>query len=242
LPPGATIEDAILQGFFELIERDAVAIWFYNKIARPRVDLARVADPYVHEVRRRLDSLGRELWIVDITHDFGIPVYVALARRRDRQPCDEILVGFGCHADGTIALARAVTELVQLGGPLCDPARKDTEADWEQLWGVDTARWLKSATLETQGFLLGTDDERPGPALRPRPPSVAEEVKRASRRVPNAALISSSRTALQRTSACPPSASPSRGFATSGGGSVLADSTTCRSPSDGCRSPGAKSI
>jgi ribosomal protein S12 methylthiotransferase accessory factor len=32
---GATLEEAILQGFFELVERDACALWWYNRLRRP---------------------------------------------------------------------------------------------------------------------------------------------------------------------------------------------------------------
>jgi ribosomal protein S12 methylthiotransferase accessory factor len=34
---GNTLEEAtILQGFVELIERDSVALWWYNRLRRPR--------------------------------------------------------------------------------------------------------------------------------------------------------------------------------------------------------------
>src|SRR5262249_55595884 len=37
---GNTLEEAILQGFLELVERDAVALWWYNRVRRPAIDLA----------------------------------------------------------------------------------------------------------------------------------------------------------------------------------------------------------
>src|SRR6202034_205717 len=36
---GNTLEEAIVQGFLELVERDAYAIWWYNRVQRPQVDL-----------------------------------------------------------------------------------------------------------------------------------------------------------------------------------------------------------
>ena len=44
---GAVIEEAILQGILELIERDAVALWWYNRLRRKAVDLDSVDDPFV---------------------------------------------------------------------------------------------------------------------------------------------------------------------------------------------------
>ena len=37
---GNTLEEAIVQGFLELVERDAYAIWWYNRVQRAEVDLA----------------------------------------------------------------------------------------------------------------------------------------------------------------------------------------------------------
>src|SRR5262249_40551 len=37
---GNTLEEAILQGLLELVERDACALWWYNRICRPGIDLA----------------------------------------------------------------------------------------------------------------------------------------------------------------------------------------------------------
>ncbi|MGC2836205.1 MAG: TOMM precursor leader peptide-binding protein, partial [Methylocella sp.] len=36
---GNTLEEAIVQGFLELVERDAYAIWWYNRLQRPELDL-----------------------------------------------------------------------------------------------------------------------------------------------------------------------------------------------------------
>jgi ribosomal protein S12 methylthiotransferase accessory factor len=44
---GSVFEEAVLQGLLELIERDAVALWWYNRLRRRAVDLESVDDPYV---------------------------------------------------------------------------------------------------------------------------------------------------------------------------------------------------
>ena len=44
---GNTIEEAILQGFMELVERDSIALWWYNQVKRPRVDLDSFDEPYL---------------------------------------------------------------------------------------------------------------------------------------------------------------------------------------------------
>ena len=41
---GSVLEEAVLQGLLELIERDAVALWWYNRLRRPAVDLESADD------------------------------------------------------------------------------------------------------------------------------------------------------------------------------------------------------
>ncbi|WP_324657260.1 TOMM precursor leader peptide-binding protein [Burkholderia thailandensis] len=108
---GACIEEAILQGLLELVERDAVAIWWYNMLRRPAVDIESFGDPYFDALVADYASLGWRLWALDITHDLRMPVFVALARET---ATGRFSIGFGCHLDSRIALQRALTEVNQL--------------------------------------------------------------------------------------------------------------------------------
>ncbi|MYE35779.1 MAG: TOMM precursor leader peptide-binding protein, partial [Gemmatimonadales bacterium] len=75
---GNTLEEAILQGFYELAERDAFAIWWYNRLRVPAVDLASFDDEYVAAAPDYYGRHGRDLWMLDVTSDIGIPTFVAL--------------------------------------------------------------------------------------------------------------------------------------------------------------------
>ncbi|MFG0678296.1 TOMM precursor leader peptide-binding protein [Delftia sp. WSY_7] len=107
---GNTREEAILQGFMELVERDAAAIWWYGQIRRPAIAL----DGIAAATRQRLArSCGPQwsYWLLDITHDFGIPVVVCVGRHADT---GHWAVGFGCSLDRALACERALTEISQL--------------------------------------------------------------------------------------------------------------------------------
>jgi oxazoline/thiazoline synthase len=109
---GNTREEAIVQGFLELVERDAYAIWWYNRLQRPAVDLGRFDDPYVRELHNRLTDAGRRLWVLDITSDLGIPSFVAVTHWiQDGK--ENIEFGSGSHFDERIAMLRTLTELNQ---------------------------------------------------------------------------------------------------------------------------------
>jgi ribosomal protein S12 methylthiotransferase accessory factor len=150
---GNNLEEAILQGFFELVERDHVALWWYNRVRRPAVDLDSFDEPWLRQLTRYLaTNSSREVWVLDLTADLQIPVFVALSRRIDRQP-EEILTGFGAHFDARIALIRAVTELNQmLTWVMTDSSGKRLVPD--PLDDPESLRWLKTATLENQPYLV----------------------------------------------------------------------------------------
>jgi bacteriocin biosynthesis cyclodehydratase domain-containing protein len=109
---GNTLEEAIVQGFLELVERDAYAIWWYNRLERPELDLGRFDDPYVRDLQNRLAQAGRRLWALDVTSDLGIPTFVAVTHWMQNGR-ENIEFGSGAHFDPRIALLRAMTELNQ---------------------------------------------------------------------------------------------------------------------------------
>jgi oxazoline/thiazoline synthase len=109
---GNTREEAIVQGFLELVERDAYAIWWYNRLRRGALDLSQFDDSYVHDIQTQFADAGRKVWVLDITSDLGIPTYVAMMHwMKDGQ--ENIEFGSGAHFDRRIALLRALTELSQ---------------------------------------------------------------------------------------------------------------------------------
>jgi len=114
---GSSLEDAIVQGFLELVERDAVALWWYNRTAQPGIDLDSFDEPWISALRAGYGALGREVWALDLTSDLGIPVVAALSAQAG-VPGGRIVFGFGAHFDPRLALRRALTEMGQLFGRL----------------------------------------------------------------------------------------------------------------------------
>jgi len=109
---GNTLEEAIVQGFLELVERDSYAVWWYNRLQRPAVDLSQFEDPYVRDLRGQLAEAGRRLWVLDVTNDLGVPTFVAILHWMQNGQ-ENIEFGSGAHFDSRIALLRALTELNQ---------------------------------------------------------------------------------------------------------------------------------
>lgn len=141
---GNTLEEAILQGFLELVERDSIAMWWYNRIRRPAVDLSTFDEPYFVDLQQFYQQQNRELWVLDVTADLGIPAFAGFSRRTVGTS-ERISIGFGAHLDPTIALLRALTEVSQVGLELdkIPDDRLDGESkDWMLNVTVENHPWL----------------------------------------------------------------------------------------------------
>ncbi|WP_292794686.1 TOMM precursor leader peptide-binding protein [Nostoc sp. NMS7] len=149
---GNTLEEAILQGFMELVERDAVALWWYNSLQKPQVDLDSFDEPYFQSLKQYYQTINRELWVLDITSDLNIPVFAAVTRRSDRS-VEDIVLGYGAHLDAKIAISRALTEVNQIL-PNVLFAKADGSTQYPPSADGLAVDWWKTATLSEQPYLV----------------------------------------------------------------------------------------
>jgi len=149
---GNTIEEAILQGFMELVERDSVALWWYNRLQKPQVDLDSFDEPYFPSLKQYYQELGRELWVLDITSDFNIPTFAAISCKVD-SPVEDIILGYGAHFDAKVALGRALTELNQIL-PSVLLANANGTTQYPQYTDPLAIAWWTTATLDKQPYLI----------------------------------------------------------------------------------------
>ncbi|MEV6355517.1 TOMM precursor leader peptide-binding protein [Streptomyces hydrogenans] len=147
---GSSLEDAVVQGFLELVERDAVALWWYNRTRHRAVDPTTFGEPWTAVVQALHASLHREVHVLDVTSDFGIPVFAAVSRRTDK-PAEDVVLGFGAHFDARVALCRALAEVNQML-----PAVAGVTPDGEG-YGCPDERlltWWRGATVAEHPYLL----------------------------------------------------------------------------------------
>ncbi len=156
---GNTLEEAILQGFMELVERDSVALWWYNQTKRPRVDLDSFDEPYFQNLKEYYQTIHRELWVLDITSDLNIPTFAAMSRRIDRE-VEDIIFGFGAHFDPKIAILRAVTETNQ-SLPAVLSVHADGSTQYPPSADPLALDWWKTSTLENQPYLAPDESMTP---------------------------------------------------------------------------------
>jgi ribosomal protein S12 methylthiotransferase accessory factor len=151
---GNTLEEAIQQGFFELVERDACALWWYNRVMRPSVDLDSFDDPFFASMQNSFKQAERELVVLDITSDLSVPTVMAISWRQSDG--GGIHMGLGCHLEARLAVSRALAELNQ--GAVDEFGDKDPAS----LEGFDIhhTHWLREATIKNQPYLRPADSPR----------------------------------------------------------------------------------
>ncbi len=124
LAAGNVLEEAILHGLLEVIERDAWSLFELGALKGRDLQLegCRLAE----ELIRRFKGASVEVYIKDITSDIGIPtIAVAIDDELTKDPA-LLSLGIGTHLIPEIALVRALTEAAQSRLTTIHGTREDT--------------------------------------------------------------------------------------------------------------------
>ncbi len=118
LASGNTFDEAINHGLYEVIERDALALWTLSdaKFKQSRkVDIQSIPIPFIENTLKNVKASGAHIGVWDITTDIGIPSFIC---KIVQDPSDFRLgirpsYGSGTHLSKEIAVLRAITEAAQ---------------------------------------------------------------------------------------------------------------------------------
>jgi len=155
---GNSMEEAILQGLLELVERDSVALWWYNRHQTLGVDLKSFQDPYFDQLMEYYGSLNRGLYVLDITTDLQIPSFIAISYSMEGEK-QEIVFGCGTHVEASIGIERALTELNQIL-PIANVSPEDRKQGKYRTQDDVFLQWLNTATLENQPYLKPASQQK----------------------------------------------------------------------------------
>ena len=110
---GATVEAATLRALLELIERDAVALWWRGgrrgRSIAPDSEAGRAAAELLAQVRQ--EKTDRKSWLLNITTDVEIPAVAAVSTRADGYG---FAFGLGARLSLAEAACAAIFELCQV--------------------------------------------------------------------------------------------------------------------------------
>ena len=100
---GNSLTEAVLYGLFEVAERDAFLMAWYQ---RTPLRSLRVRDDVTAHIADRLEQLGYRLELYDATNDLGVPSVLSLARS-PRRPHAFFAAGAGLDPDAAMRSAAA---------------------------------------------------------------------------------------------------------------------------------------
>jgi ribosomal protein S12 methylthiotransferase accessory factor len=114
---GNCVEEAVMQGICELIERHVSSLISLKRLNTPAINTDSVTDSLSLEMIGKYKKAGVDLYITDFSLDTGIPSVGVLAHDPSTFPeKSELVWTAGTTPDPQKALSRALTEVAQLAG------------------------------------------------------------------------------------------------------------------------------
>lgn len=107
-----TLEEAILSGLYELIQRDSFLLFWLNKIAPPRIDIDSIKNEELTELVGRIRRYSFDIEILDITSDLKIPAFAAVLLDPHHAPA--VSVAAGCGPDPEKAILSSINEVLRV--------------------------------------------------------------------------------------------------------------------------------
>ena len=114
---GNCIEEALIQGICEVIERHVSSIISHERLSAPLIDVSQANNDHVLDMLHNYKTAGIQLYISDFTMNTGIPTISIVAMDPSTFPQkSEIVWTAGSATSPEKALSRALTEVAQLAG------------------------------------------------------------------------------------------------------------------------------
>jgi ribosomal protein S12 methylthiotransferase accessory factor len=107
---GGSLEEAVLSGLMEVLERDAFLLAWHGMQPLPEIDPATSADPHTRVMVERMAMYGYRARFFDTRITFPVPVVTAVAERFDGGLA-RMCFGAGAALDPEAALAAALCEI-----------------------------------------------------------------------------------------------------------------------------------
>lgn len=138
LASGNILEEAILHGIFEVIERDAWSIFELTHKNYAQINLETIESELINETIEKFTSKGINIKLMDFTADVKVPTIAASADDTVTKDAGLLTLGIGTHLDPEVAILRALTEVAQSRATQINGAREDTvRADFAREAGYE---------------------------------------------------------------------------------------------------------
>ena len=159
LASGNVLEEAILHGIFEVIERDAWSIFELTHKNYVQINLDSIQSDLINETIDKFESEGIKIKLMDFTADIKIPTIAASADDTVTRDAGLLTLGMGTHLDPEVAILRALTEVAQSRATQINGAREDTvRADFAGEAGYERMKRINKYYFRQEEHQVNLED------------------------------------------------------------------------------------
>ncbi|SFK41338.1 ribosomal protein S12 methylthiotransferase accessory factor [Desulfomicrobium apsheronum] len=144
---GNTLEESMLQGGCELVERHVCAVIDRTRQETPSIDPASFTDPVLIELHDKFSANGLKVFLKDFSLGLPVPTVAALVMDPATFPHkSEIVFTAGTASSPEKAAIRALTEIAQLGGDF-ETCSNYEASGLPKFTHPDQCAWLTSGAM-----------------------------------------------------------------------------------------------
>ncbi len=182
LASGNIIEESVLHGIFEVVERDAWSIFELTKRNKKEINQETIENEIINELLSKFNDEGIEIKLMDITADLKITTVAASADDTVLKDPALLTLGVGTHLDPNIAVIRALTEVAQSRATQIHGTREDTiRADFMRKSGYDHMKKMNKHYFQKEetSIDLGDIEDKSSNSIKKDIETSIEEVQKA---------------------------------------------------------------
>ena len=182
LASGNIIEESVLHGIFEVVERDAWSIFELTKRNKKEINQDTIENDIINELFSKFNDEGIEIKLMDITADLKITTVAASADDTVLKDPALLTLGVGTHLDPNIAVIRALTEVAQSRATQIHGTREDTiRADFMRKSGYDHMKKMNRHYFQKEETTidLGDIEDKSSNSIKKDIETSIEEVQKA---------------------------------------------------------------
>ena len=182
LASGNIIEESVLHGIFEVVERDAWSIFELTKRNKKEINQETIENEIINELLSKFNDEGIEIKLMDITADLKITTVAASADDTVLKDPALLTLGVGTHLDPNIAVIMALTEVAQSRATQIHGTREDTiRADFMRKSGYDHMKKMNKHYFQKEetSIDLGDIEDKSSNSIKKDIETSIEEVQKA---------------------------------------------------------------
>ena len=159
LASGNSLEEAILHGMFEVIERDAWSIFELTHKNYSQINLNTIESDVVNDALLKFENEGIKIKLMDFTADVKIPTIAASADDTVLKDPGLLTLGMGTHLNPEVAVLRALTEVAQSRATQIHGTREDTvRADFAREAGYERMKRINRYYFKEEDDKINLSD------------------------------------------------------------------------------------